>query len=65
MVKNLLVNSGDSRDPGSIPGLERSPRGGRGNLLQYSCLEDPMDRGVWWAAYSPWGHKQLDMTEVT
>ena len=65
MVKNLLVNSGDSRDPGSIPGLERSPRGGRGNLLQYSCLEEPMDRGVWWAAYSPWGHKQLDMTEVT
>ena len=65
MVKSLPANVGDIRDVGLIPGLERSPRGGRGNLLQYSCLEEPMDRGVWWAAYSPWGHKQLDMTEVT
>ena len=65
VIKNLLVNSGDTRDPGSIPGLGKSPRGGHGNPLQYSCLEDPMDRGAWWAAYSPWGHKQLDMTEVT
>ena len=65
VIKNLLVNSGDTRDPGSIPGLGKSPRGGHGNPLQYSCLEDPMDRGAWWAAYSPLGHKQLDMTEVT
>ena len=36
-------------DPGSIPGLGRSPGGGHGNLLQYSCLENPMDRGAWWA----------------
>ena len=36
-------------DPGSIPGSERSPGEGNGNLLQDSCLEDPMDRGVWWA----------------
>ena len=36
-------------DVGSIPGLERSPGGGRGNPLQYSCLENPMDRGAWWA----------------
>ena len=35
-------------DPGSIPGLGRSPGGGLGNLLQYSCLENPMDRGSWW-----------------
>ena len=35
------------RDPGSIPGLGRSPRGGHGNPLQYSCLENPMDRGAW------------------
>ena len=36
-------------DPGSIPGLGRSPGGGNGNPLQYSCLENPMDRGAWWA----------------
>ena len=36
-------------DLGSIPGLERSPEGGRGNPLQYSCLGNPMDRGAWWA----------------
>ena len=41
-VKNLPAG-----DPGSIPGLGRSPGGGRGNPLQYSCLESPMDRGVW------------------
>ena len=37
------------RDTGSIPGLERSPGEGHGNPLQYSCLENPMDRGDWWA----------------
>ena len=37
-------------DPGSIPGLERCPGEGNGNPLQYSCLENPMDRGAWWAA---------------
>ena len=63
--KESTCNAGDAGDLGSIPGLGRSPRGGHGNPLQYSCLENPMDRGVWWAAYSPWGHKQLDMTEVT
>ena len=36
-------------DPGLIPGLGRSPREGNGNPLQYSCLENPMDRGTWWA----------------
>ena len=46
MVKNLLANSGDIRDAGWIPGWERSPGGGHGNILQYSYLEDPMDRGV-------------------
>ena len=43
-------NSGDTRDAGSIPGLERPLGGGNGNPLQYSCLENPMDRGAWWAA---------------
>ena len=49
MVKNLPVNGGDTGDVGSIPGLERSPGGGNGNPLQYSCLENSMDRKVWQA----------------
>ena len=47
MVKNLPANARDTRDVGSIPGSERSPGGGHGNPLQYSCLENPMDRGAW------------------
>ena len=47
--KNLPANAGDSGDTGSIPGLGRSPGVGNGNLLQYSCLKNPMDRGAWWA----------------
>ena len=43
------ANAGDLRDVGLIPGLGRSPGGGHGNPLQYSCLENPMDRGAWWA----------------
>ena len=39
----------DVRDVGSIPGLGRPPGGGHSNLLQYSCLENPMDKGAWWA----------------
>ena len=46
MVKNLPANAGDM---GSIPGLGRSPGGGHDNPLQYSCLENPMDTGVWQA----------------
>ena len=48
VVKNTPANAGDVRDSGSIPGSGRSPRGGHGNPLQYSCLENPMDRGAWW-----------------
>ena len=47
VVKNLTANAGDIRDEGSIPGSGRSPEGGHGNPLQYSCLENPMDRGAW------------------
>ena len=47
MVKNPPANSEDIRDGGPIPGLGRSPRKGNGNPLQYSCLENPMDRGAW------------------
>ena len=46
VVKNLPANAGDKRDVGSIPGSGRSPGGGHGNSLQYSCLENPRDRGA-------------------
>ena len=48
-VKNPPASVGDIKDVGSIPGLGRSPGEGHGNLLQYFCLENPMDRGSWWA----------------
>ena len=57
--KASASNAGDSC---SIPGLERSPGEGHGNPLQYSCLENSMDWGAWWAT-SPWGHKESDTTE--
>ena len=49
MVKNLPANAGDTGDPGSISGSGRSPGVDKGNPLQYSCLENPMDRGAWQA----------------
>ena len=49
MVKTLPANAGDIRERGSIPGLGRSPGGGHYNPLQYSCLENPIDRGAWQA----------------
>ena len=49
VVKNLFANAGDSGDAGSIPGSEGSPGEGNGNPLLYSCLQNPMDRGTWWA----------------
>ena len=48
-VKNLPANVGDTADMGLIPGLGKSLRWGNGNSLQYSCLDNPMDRGAWWA----------------
>ena len=62
VVKTLPANAGDTRDVGLIPGSERSPKGEHGNPLQYSCLENPMDRGAWWAAVHGIA-KELDMTE--
>ena len=61
MVKNPPVNAGDLRDLGSIPGSGSSAREGNGNPVQYSCLENPMDRGAWRAAV----HEvtESDMTE--
>ena len=49
MVKKPTANAGDIRDANSIPGPGRSTGGGNGNPLQYSCLENPVDRGAWWA----------------
>ena len=54
MVKKLPGNAGDIRDKSLIPGLGGSPGGGHGNPHQYSGLENPMDRGAWWA---PWTTK--------
>ena len=51
MVKNPPANAGDIRYSDSISGLGRFPGGGHGNPLQYSCLEDSMDRGAWWATF--------------
>ena len=50
VVKNLPSNAGDTGAAGSIPGSGRSPGEGNGNPLHYSCLENSMDRGAWWAA---------------
>ena len=66
VVKDLPANNaGDAGDLGLIPGLGRSPAGGNGNPLQYSCLGNPMDRGAWWAtahkvtkSCHDWAHTQ-------
>ena len=58
--KEPACSAGDTGDVGSIPGSGRFPGKGNGNPLQYSCLENPVDRGAWWA---PWGRKELDTTE--
>ena len=60
----MPANAGDVRDADSIPGLGRSPGGGNGNPLLYSCLENLMERGTQ-QGYSPWGRKEADMTEHT
>ena len=60
LVKNLPANAGDRRDVGLIPGLGIFPGGEHGNPLQYSCMENPMDRGAWQAAVA-----QSDTAEAT
>ena len=62
MVTNLPAKAGDAGDVGSFPGLGRFPGEGNGNPLQYSWLENPVDRVVL-VGYSPWDHKRSDMTE--
>ena len=61
VVKNPPANAVEKRDAGSLPGSGRSPGGGNGNSLQYSCLGNPMDRGAW-RATSPWSCKESDTT---
>ena len=63
MVKNPSANAGEARNWGWIPGSGRFLGEGNSNLLQYSCLENPMDRGAWHA--SPWHPRESDMTECT
>ena len=60
--KEATCKEGASGDAGSIPGSERSPGGGHGNPLQYSCLENPMNRGAWRATVHGVA-KELDITE--
>ena len=64
MVKTSPANAGGIRDAGSTPGSGRSPGEGHGNPLQYSCLENPMDRGAWRATVHG-GHTESETTEVT
>ena len=61
VVKYPPANAGDTRDVGLIPGSGRSPGGGNGNPLYYSCLENSMDRSL--TGYSPWGPKESKATE--
>jgi len=60
-VKNLPANAEDIRDMGSVPGLGRAPGGGHGNPPQYSCLENSMDRGAWWATVDRVAERQTQL----
>ena len=66
MVKNPPTNAGDV---GLVPGSGRSPAGGNGNPLQYSCLENPTDRGAWWATVhrvtKSWTWLSMNMRNLT
>jgi len=58
--KEPAYNAGDARDMGLIPGLGRSPIGGDGNPVQYSCLENPMNREAWWTTVYRWQRVRHD-----
>ena len=62
--KESACNAGATGDTGSIPGLGRSPGEGNGNSFQYSCLENLLDTGAWWATVHG-VHKESDTTEMT
>ena len=65
MVNNLLANAGGASGIGSIPGLGRSPGEGNGNPLLFSCLENPMDGGAWWAAVHGVAKSQTRLSDFT
>ena len=65
VVKNLPASAEDLGDAGSIPGSGRSPGGGNGNPLQYSCLENPMDRGAWRATVHEVTKSQTRMKQLS
>ena len=65
VVKNSPANAGDKRDAGSILGLGRTPGGGNGNPLQYSCLENPVDRGAWWATVHRVAKSQIQIKQLS
>ena len=64
VIKNLPDNAGDIRNVGSIPGSRRSREGGHGNPLQYSCLENPMDRGTWQATLHRVTKSQIQLSNL-
>ena len=65
MVKSLPANAGDTGDASSISGSGRSPGGGNGNPLQYSCLEKPMDGGAWWATVNGVAKSRTRLSDFT
>ena len=65
VVKNPPANAGDIRDANSIPGKGRSPGRGHGNPLQYSCLKNSMDRGVWRATVHRVAHSQIQLKQIS
>ena len=65
VVNNLPANAEDIRVSGSIPGSGRSPGGGCGNPLQYSCLENSMDRGAWWATVYSVAKSQTHLKQLS
>ena len=65
LVKNMPANSGDARHTGSVPGLERSSGEGNGNPFQYSCLENFMNRGPWWATVHGVSKSQTRLSDFT
>ena len=65
MVKNPPVNAEDIIDPGLIPGMGRSAGEGHDNPLQYSCLENPMDRGAWWATVNGIAKSQTHLKQLS
>ena len=65
MDKESACNAGDAGDVGSVLGVGRSPGGGHGNPLQHPCLENPMDRGAWWATVPRVAESQTRLKQLS